>query len=131
MESHADSYCVDKHIFIKSIMEGMIVNAVPFEKTIWKTSDLLIFNAISSYDNPKSFLTILKRINHVIYIKDMKHALLGPNQARKYGTIIYNIPPHLDNTRTRTLTIKSGDYNFSLEQYGPAVYIHLIRPSEE
>ena len=131
MDSHADISCVNKHAFIESIVEVMRVNAVPFEKCIGKISDLQIINAIYAYDNLNTFRTILLQINHVIYIKDMKHALLCPNQSREYSNIIDDTPPHLDHKGTGIFTITSGYYGLPLEQYGHMAYIHLRRPSED
>ena len=109
----------------------MRVDAVPFDKSIEKLHYLLINNIIYEYDNPNKFCTVLIRINHSIYIKDMKRALLWPNQDHDYGTIFGNTPPHLDHMGTVTFTITSGDYNFPLEQYGITAYINLRRSLEE
>ena len=101
----------------------MRVDAIPFDKSVGKISYLPIVSSIYAYDNPNTFFTILLRINHKIYIKDMKHSLICPNQACEYGTIIDNIPPHLDHMVTVTFTITSGYYNLPLVQYGPTAYI--------
>ena len=114
MDSHADTSRVNKHTFIESIVEGMRVHAVPFEKIIGKISDLLIVNAKYAYDNPNTFHTILLRINNAIYIKDMKHALLFPNQYHEYDTIIDKNIPHPYCMVTGTFTITSGYYKFLL-----------------
>ena len=76
MDSHVDTICINKHSHIESIMEGMRVGAVPFDKIIEKLSDLPIVNSVYEYDNPNTFCNILLRMNHVIYIADMEHALL-------------------------------------------------------
>ena len=68
-------------------------------------------------------------MNHLIYIKDMEHALLCLNQYREYDTVINKIPHHLDHTGTGRFTITAGDYDFPLEQYGPMAYIYLRRLS--
>ena len=105
MNSHTDTRCVNKYTFIESVVEGMIFDAVPFDETIVKLSDLPIFNTIYAYGNPNIFCTILVRINHVIYFKDKEHSVMCPNQAHEYGTITNKIPPHLDHKRTGTLPI--------------------------
>ena len=93
MDSHAYTICVNKHTFIESIVEVLTVDTVSFEKIIGKLSGLPIVNSTYAYDNLNIFCTILLQMNHAIYIEDMKHALLFPNQARKYGTIINNSQP--------------------------------------
>ena len=109
----------------------MRFDAVPFDESIGKTSDLPIVYTIYAYDNPNKFRTIILRINLEIYTKEMKHAMLWPNQDRENGTIIDDTPPHLDYTGTVTFTIASGDFDSPLEKYGLTAYINLRRPSEE
>ena len=92
----------------------MRVDAVPFDKSIGKLIGLPIVNSIYSYDNPNTFCTILLQIKHAIYIKDIKYALMCPNQDLKNGTIIDDIPPPLDSKVTITFTIIDIDHNFLL-----------------
>ena len=75
--------------------------------------------------------TIILLISHVIYIKDMKHALLLQNQDSEYRTIVDNNHLHLDHTVTGTLTTTAGYCDFPMEQYGPTAYIRFRRTSEE
>ena len=109
----------------------MRVDAVPLDKSIGKLSGLPIVNAIYEYETPNTFHTILLQISHGIYIKDMKHAMLCPNQYCDHGTIIEEIPPQLDHTVTVIFTITDGYYDLHIEQYGSTAEIHLIRPSED
>ena len=59
MDSHADTTCVNKHTYIESIIEGLTVNAIPFDSSIGKMSNLPIVNAIYAYGDPDSMHTIL------------------------------------------------------------------------
>ena len=59
MDSHADTTCVNKHAYIESIIEGLTVNAIPFDSSIGKMSNLPIVNAIYAYGDPDSMHTIL------------------------------------------------------------------------
>ena len=119
MYSHADTDCVNKKTFIEKNLEVMRVDTFPFDEGIGKLGDLQIINSIYAYYNPNTLHTIILRINHALYIKDTKHALLCQNQYCGYGTIIDNINPHLDHTGTGTFTITAGYYEFPLEQYVP------------
>ena len=76
MDSHADTTCINKHAFIESVIEGITVDAIPFDESIGKMSNLSIVHAIYAYDNPESMRTFLLRFNNAIYIKNMKKALL-------------------------------------------------------
>ena len=76
MYSHTETSYVNNHKFVESILEVMRVYSVIFDKNIGKLSDLPIFNAIYAYENPNEFRTIILRINHEIYTKEMKHAML-------------------------------------------------------
>ena len=114
MDSHTDTRWDSKHTSIGSIVEGTRVDAVPFDESIGKLSDLLIINAMNAYEKTNTFCTILLQIKHAIYIKDIKYALMCPNQDLKNGTIIDDIPPPLDSKVTVTFTIIDIDHNFLL-----------------
>lgn len=87
VDSHADTSCVNKHAYIETVVEGMTVDAIPFDSQLGKMSNLPIVHAIYAYDDVFTSRTTLIRINNAIYIRDMENALLCPNQAREYGTI--------------------------------------------
>ena len=93
MDSHADTSCVNKHAFIEAIVDGMTVDAISFDETIGRLSNLPVVHSIYAFDNINTAETMLLRINHAIYVENMKNALLCPNQARCYGTIVDDIPP--------------------------------------
>ena len=131
LDSHADTSCVNKHAYVESVVEGITVDAIPFDESIGKMSDLPIVHAIYAYDDTHTFRTILVRINNAIYIKDMKNALLCPNQAREHGTIIDDIPQHLDHTGSSTFSVEAEDYSFPLQRHGPTAFIQMRRPTQE
>ena len=68
MDSHADTCCVNKHAYVESIVEGMVVDAIPFDGSLGKASNLPIVHAIYAIDNPLTFSTHLIRICNSIYI---------------------------------------------------------------
>ena len=131
IDSHADTTCVNKHAHIESIVEGMTVDAIPFDQSIGKLTNLPIVNAIYAYDNPNTLITTLLRFSHSIYVKDMDNALLCPNQARENGTIVDDVPPNLDHTGRSTFSIFAGDVEIPLLKNGPTAAIHLRRPTLE
>ena len=55
MDSHADTSCVNKHAYVESIVEGMVVDAIPFDGSLGKASNLPIVHAIYAIDNPLTF----------------------------------------------------------------------------
>lgn len=67
VDSHADTTCVNKHAFVESIVEGLSVDAVPFDDSIGKMSNLPIVHAIYAYDAPDSLQVFLIRFNNAIY----------------------------------------------------------------
>ena len=52
MDSHADTTCVNKNAFIESVIEGLTVDAILFDDSIGKMSNLPIVHDIYAYDNP-------------------------------------------------------------------------------
>lgn len=130
IDSHADTTCVNKHAYIEHVVEGMTVDAIPFDKSIGKLEQLPIVHAIFAYDNPATFRTHLLRFNHSIYIKTMENSLLCPNQAREHGIIVDDIPPSLDHTGHSTFSITSDDTDMPLHRCGPTSFLHVRRPTE-
>ena len=51
MDSHDDTTCVNKHAFIESVIEGLTVDAILFDDSIGKMSNLPIVHDIYAYDN--------------------------------------------------------------------------------
>ena len=131
VDSHADTTCVNKHAHIESIIEGLTVDAIPFDSSMGKMSNLPIVNAIYAHDDTETMQTSLLRFNNSIYIKNMKNALLCPNQARENGTIVNDVPPHLDHTEQSTFSIITEETEIKLEQFGPTAFVQLRRPTED
>ena len=50
MDFHADTTCVNNHTFIESVIEGLTVDAIPFDDSIGKMSNLPIVHAIYAYE---------------------------------------------------------------------------------
>ena len=119
MDYHPNTACVKKHALIESVIEGLTVDAIPFDESIGKMSNIPIVHAIYAYDNPESLRTFLLRFNNAIYIKNMKNALLCPNQARKHDTIVDNVPLHLEHTGQSTFSVSTSEHSFHLQQHGP------------
>ena len=59
MDSQTDTSCFNKHAFIELVVEGMIFDAVTFDKSIGKLGDVPIVNDIYAYENSNIFHTIL------------------------------------------------------------------------
>ena len=134
IDSHADTSCVNKHAFVESFVEGMTVDAIPFDGSLGKASNLSIVHAIYAVDNKSTFRTHLIRICNAIYIPTMDQALLCPNQARQFGTVIDDVPPHLDHTGHSTFSMHTtdpGETKFPFDQYGPTACLYVRRPTQE
>ena len=61
----------------------------------------------------------------------MKNALLCSNQAREHGTIVDNVPPHLEYTGQSTFSVSTYEHAFQLQQHGPTACLQLRRPTNE
>ena len=131
MDSHADTTCVNKHAYIEYVVEGLTVDAIPFDSSIGKMSNLPIVHAIYAHDDTEFMQTTLLRFHNSIYIKDMSNALLCPNQARENGVIVNDVPVHLDHTGQSTFSIIAGENELKLQQSGPTAYINLRRPTDD
>ena len=76
IDSHADTSCVNKHAFVESVVEGITVDAIPFDDSLGKATNLPIVHAIYAVDNKATFRTHLIRICNAIYIPHMEQALV-------------------------------------------------------
>ena len=86
-DSHAGTYCVNKHVYIETVIEGITVDAIPFDTRIGKLTDHPIVYAIFAVDNTTAYKTNIIRLNNSIYICDMDHFLLCPNQVPRYDIL--------------------------------------------
>ena len=122
-DSHADMSCVNKHAYVEAFVEGMTVDAFPFDENIGHLKDLPIVHAIYAVDNIMSYATTLIRINHAVYIKDMQNALLCPNQARSHGIVVDDVPLHLDHTGRSTFALHVEGTMLPFELFGPTAFL--------
>ena len=147
IESHADTTsCVNKHAYIEHVVEGMTVDAIPFDDSLGKAEGLSIVHAIIyAIDDPTTFTTAyLIRICNAIYIPYTKQGLLCPNQAQEYGTIIDDVPSmntlqiqllrhcgivHTMTDGTTDCFMKSLDTTRMLKQY-QSLKVLLKRPQD-
>lgn len=97
-DSHANTCCVNDHAYIETIVEGMTVDAIPFDESLGKVPNLSIVHAIFAVDNMLDGHTHLIRLCNSIYVPHMNNCLLCPNQAREFGTIVDDVPIPLDIT---------------------------------
>ncbi len=137
IESHADTTsCVNKHAYIEHVVEGMTVDAIPFDDSLGKAEGLSIVHAIYAIDDPTTFTTYLIRICNAIYIPYTKQGLLCPNQAQEYGTIIDDIPVELDHDgQSSTFSVIPPNHDetqFPLqEHFGPTAFLQVRCPTDE
>ena len=52
-------------------------------------------------------------------------------KQEKNGTIVDNVPPHLDHTGKRTFSVSTSEHAFHLQQHGPKACLQLRRPTNE
>ena len=132
-DSHSDTCCSNEHAFVEHIVEGVTVDAIPFDERLGKATNLSIVHAIYAVDDPVTFNTYLIRLCNSIHIPHMKNALLCPNQARAFGTIVEDIPPEYDPTGYSRFAIIAPDAestSFPLQRFGPTAYLQVRRPTQ-
>ena len=71
-DSHADTCCVNKHAYIKHVVEDITVDAIPFDDSLGKVSNLPIVHAIYAIDDANTSSTFLIHLCNAIYIHDME-----------------------------------------------------------
>lgn len=111
---------------------GMTVNAIPFDESLGKVSNLSIVHAILAIDNTLGGQTHLIWICNAIYVPSMQHCFLCPNQAHEYRAIIDDIPIPLDHTGTSTFSMHTENGTvFPFYWLGPTAFLHIRQLTTE
>ena len=53
IDSHTDTSCVNKYAYIETTVDGITVDAIPFDETLGKLSNLPIVHDIYAYHHKK------------------------------------------------------------------------------
>ena len=132
LDSGADTSCIGKHGKIMSVVEGQVVDAHPFAKSLGTLNQLPIVHAALAYDHPHTLETFILNVNNSIYLGgESDHCLLCPNQVRENDIQVNDVPKHFEPTSSFSIYIPSIDLHLPFVAKGPTAYLPVRRPTEE
>jgi hypothetical protein len=131
LDSHADTCCVGEDCRIIAVTED-VCQVHPFHPDYDAIEEVPVVQAATAYDDPDSGITYILIINQALQVPNLHTTLLNPNQMRKNGIIVDDIPKHLAHNpdmATHSIYIPSHDLCIPLRLKGIISGLHSRYPS--
>ena len=126
MDSHADTTVAGKNCAILKYTDRSC-DVAPFSEKYTPMKDIPIVTAATGYTsaNGRNYILVF---NEALYIKDMEHTLINPNQCRHFGTEVQDNP----YDRNEAMSIASPDEEFiaCLQSTGTIVFLDTWHPNQ-
>ena len=127
LDSHSDTTVAGKNCVILCYIDcGCDVS--PFSDKYTPMKDVPILSADTGYTsaNVQNYILVF---NEALYIKEMQHTLINPNQCRHFGTEIQDNPYDAD----KPMAISSPDSEFTvfLQSEGTIIFLETWYPSHK
>jgi len=98
LDSHADMTCAGANCIVLESTQ-QVVDVTPYNKSRYEPeTNIPIVKAATAYtDNTGN--TYIFILNQALYLPDLDHSLLNPNQMRMNGVIVDDCPQHLSDPK--------------------------------
>ena len=122
IDSHADTFLAGRNCTVLNFSER-ICDVMPYSDTYQPMVDIPIVQAATGYTAPDGSQYILV-FNEAIYMPDMDHSLLNPNQLRHFDVDVED-NPYCGRQMTIRKTDPDHDEDFvaTLKSRGTVIYI--------
>ena len=126
MDSHADTTVAGKNCVILCYTDRSC-DVAPLSDKYTPMKDVRIVLAATGYTSSNGWNNILM-FNEALYIKEMQHILINPNQFRHFWAEIQDNPYYAD----KTMDISSSDSEFTacLQVEGTIIFLDTWYPSQ-
>lgn len=134
LDTHADTCCFGRNCYIMSSDLNETAEVTPFADGLGKLSQVPIVTVAVAYDCPKTYQTFILIFNKSLYIKQLNHHLLCPNQMRLSGTIVNDCPLQftaIEDRSVYTHTVVNGSCIIPLKLKGVLSYFDTRMPTDE
>jgi hypothetical protein len=114
LDSHADTTCAGANCVVLEFTQ-QVVDVTPYDKNKYEPEvNIPIVRAVTAYtDNSGNTYVLI--LNQALYLPDLDHSLLNPNQMRMNGVIVDDCPKHLsDPSRPSTHSIYFPDLDIRI-----------------
>ena len=127
MDSHADTTVAGMNCAILRYTDRSC-DVAPFSDKYTPMKDVPIVSTGTGFTsaNGRNYILVF---NKALYIQDMSHTLINPNQCRHYGALVQDNPYHTDEP----MSITSPDEEFiaCLQSEGTTVFIDTWYPTQK
>ncbi len=133
LDTHADTCCFGKHTYILHQDVQNTAEVSPFLPNLGKLQKVPIVSAAVAYDCPHTLETYILVFNQSLYIEQLEHNLLCPNQMRSAGALVHDtplqyLPANLQTPDAHTIRIRS--LSIPLRLKGVISYFHVRKPTQ-
>ena len=131
LDTWADTCCVNKHVFVREVIEGKLASASGFANNLPTVQDIPIVNCSMAYDDDIGNTYILE-VNNVLYLgENLKNILLCPNQCESNGVQI-DLRPSQFYPQCDTASTIACDNNLvvPIKHDGPLPYFDVLHPTK-
>jgi len=133
LDSHADTTCAGANCIVLEFTQ-QVVDVTPYNKNKYEPeTNIPIVKAATAYTD-SSGNTYILILNQALYLPDLDHSLLNPNQMRMNGVTVDDCPQHLSDPRcpsTHSIFSPDLDIRIPLELGGVISRICTQCPTKE
>lgn len=133
LDSHADTSCFGSDSTILH-MHDESVDVTPFLSTLGSVNVRIVTAAVA-YDDPNTSLTYILEFPQVLYIEDLDHHLINPNQLRYNGLTVNDTPlmfcsPDDRHTEAHAIVVPTPPLVIPLFLNGVISYFSTRKPDD-
>ena len=126
IDLHADTTMAGRNCTVVNYTERSC-DVAPFFDTYEPMKNIPIITAATGFKSTTGRQYILV-FNEALYIKDMDHTLINPNQLRHFDTELQDNPYHA--TDPMSITSPNGEFVACLQSQGTNVFLNTWRPTK-
>lgn len=134
LDTHADTCCFGKNCYIMSSDLNHTAEVTPFTEGLGKISHVPIVTVAVAYDCPRTYQTYILIFHKALFIKQLNHHLLCPNQMRLAGTIVNDCPAQFLAAANRdpyTHSVVKDNVVIPLKMKGVLSYFNVRMPTDD
>ena len=128
LDSHADTFVAGRNCIVMHYTER-VCDVMPYSDEYEAKKSIPVVCAATGYTSSNGIRYILK-FNEALWMPDMEHSLMNPNQLRDYGVDVQDNPYHLDPMVIRK-DDDEGGFIACLKTKGTNVYIDTWTPTDK
>jgi hypothetical protein len=125
LDSHADTCTAGKNARVLSY-SNKVCEVSPYHPQYKAMQNVPIAQMGVAYTHPDSGITYILVLNQALYVRELPHTLINPNQLRSNGIVVDDCPRHLSpnpERATHSIYIPELDLRLPLSMKGIISYL--------